>query len=138
MPRIRNDESLAGFGPITGRRKAGWWETENAGSSEWPKRTGDKVFENPLPKQLEPQTEPGPMQNRRARAGRDERWLVRRGHLVSFIGLFLFTAVLYFRPYELFPSLSSFSSIAFYLAAATLAVFLPSQLMVEGNLTARP
>ena len=138
MPRIRNDESLIGFGPITRRRKTDWWETENAGSSEWVKRAGDKAFENPTPKPLEPEIESGLKQNRRAKPARDEHWLVRRGHLVSFIGLFLFTAVLYFRPYELFPSLSAFSSIAFYLAAATLAVFLPSQFMVEGNLTARP
>src|ERR1051325_8470702 len=41
-----------------------------------------------------------------------EHWTNRHGHTFSFIGLFLFTAVLYFRPYELFPALSGLTSIA--------------------------
>jgi O-antigen ligase len=62
----------------------------------------------------------------------------RRGHLLSFVGLFLFTAVLYFRPYELFPALSGITSMAFWIAVPTLAVFFVTQFMLEGNLTARP
>lgn len=65
-------------------------------------------------------------------------WLLKRGHALTFLGLFLFTAVLYFRPYELFPAFSSLSSLAFWIAAATLLVFIPSQIALEGNLTARP
>ncbi|HYG10214.1 MAG TPA: O-antigen ligase family protein [Pyrinomonadaceae bacterium] len=61
-----------------------------------------------------------------------------RGHLLSYIGLFLFTAVLYFRPYELHPSLAGLTSLAYWLAFVTLAVYLPTQLALEGNLTARP
>lgn len=75
--------------------------------------------------------------NRRAAAKR-ETWIVRRGHALSYAGLLLFTAVLYFRPYELFPSLAGLSSMAFWIALLTLAVFLPTQLSIEGNLTARP
>lgn len=67
-----------------------------------------------------------------------ENWLIRRGHALSFALLFLFTVVLYFRPYELIPGLESLSSMALYLALATLLVFVPSQLSAEGNLTARP
>ncbi|MDQ4120863.1 MAG: O-antigen ligase family protein [Acidobacteriota bacterium] len=67
-----------------------------------------------------------------------DKWLARRGHTVTYALLFAFTFVLYFRPYELIPGLESFSSIALYLALATLAVFLPSQLATEGSLTARP
>lgn len=66
------------------------------------------------------------------------RWLLKRGHGLTFLGLFLFTAVLYFRPYELIPALSSLSSLAFWIALATLLIFLPTQLGLEGNLTARP
>ncbi len=40
-----------------------------------------------------------------------------------------------FRPYELIPELSFLSATAFYFAAATLAIFIPSQLASEGNLT---
>ncbi|HYG80469.1 MAG TPA: O-antigen ligase family protein, partial [Pyrinomonadaceae bacterium] len=65
-----------------------------------------------------------------------EGWVSRRGHAVSFAGLFLFTLVLYFRPYELFESLKSYTSLAFWIAAATVAVFIPVQLGLEGTLVA--
>ena len=68
----------------------------------------------------------------------ESRVALKRGHLFSYAGLFLFTTVLYFRPYELFPSLSGFTSIAFWLALLTLVIFLPSQLALEGTLTVRP
>lgn len=67
-----------------------------------------------------------------------ESWIVKRGHAFTYLGIFLFTFVLYFRPYELIPALSGFSQIAMLLALATLAIYLPSQLALEGNLTARP
>jgi O-antigen ligase len=62
----------------------------------------------------------------------------RRGHALSFAGLFLFTVILYFRPYELFSSLSGFTSMAFAVAVPTLVVFFITQFVLEGNLTARP
>ncbi|MEO6394120.1 MAG: O-antigen ligase family protein [Pyrinomonadaceae bacterium] len=67
-----------------------------------------------------------------------ESWLVRRGHALTYIGIFLFTLVLYFRPYELLPGLEAFSSMALILAAATLAIYFPAQFSLEGNLTAKP
>jgi putative inorganic carbon (HCO3(-)) transporter len=72
------------------------------------------------------------------RAEKDESWIVKRGHLFSYIGIFLFTFVLYFRPYELFPQLSAFSSMAMVMALLTLSIYIPSQFTLEGNLTARP
>lgn len=63
---------------------------------------------------------------------------LRRAHALSFAGLLLFTAVVYFRPQEWVPGLIGFRSIAFWLATLTLAVFLPTQLGLEGTLTARP
>lgn len=60
---------------------------------------------------------------------------IKRGHSLTYAGLFLFSFVLLYRPYE-FVTLPS--SIAYWLAVATLAVFIPSQLMAEGTLTARP
>jgi O-antigen ligase len=73
-----------------------------------------------------------------ARPGKKGNWILRRGHALSYLGLFLFTSVLYFRPYELTPALAGFSSIAFIFALFTLLAFVPSQLVLEGNLTARP
>jgi len=67
-----------------------------------------------------------------------ENRILRHGHSLSFAGLFLFTFVVYFRPYEWSPVLSWLSSSAFWIAVFTLAVFVPSQLSLEGNLTARP
>lgn len=60
------------------------------------------------------------------------------GHTASYVGLFIFSVVLYIRPYEFFPGLSSFKSMAFYTGIVTLLIYGISQLSLEGNLTARP
>jgi O-antigen ligase len=65
-------------------------------------------------------------------------WLRRRGHTLSFVALFVFSIVLYLRPYELVPALSSFTSMAYYTGVVTLAIYFATQLSLEGNLTARP
>ena len=64
-----------------------------------------------------------------------DRWINRNGHSLTYAGIFLFTFVLYFRPYELIPALSGLNSIAFILAVATLLIYLPTQLSSEGSLT---
>lgn len=64
-----------------------------------------------------------------------DRWLARHGHFVTYIGLYLFSILVLFRPYELIGALSFLSFTAFYFALATLIIFLPSQLATEGNLT---
>lgn len=65
-------------------------------------------------------------------------WLVRRGHAISFIGIFLFTIAVYLRPYEFIPALWPMRTMAFWIALATALVFVPTQLGLEGNLTSRP
>ncbi|HEY3580855.1 MAG TPA: O-antigen ligase family protein [Pyrinomonadaceae bacterium] len=64
--------------------------------------------------------------------------LSRRGHSLSYFWLFVFSVVLYVRPYEFFPGLSSLTQMAFYTGLVTLIVYAVSQLGLEGNLTARP
>jgi O-antigen ligase len=64
-------------------------------------------------------------------------WIRRRGHAITFFALFLFTVVLYIRPYEFFPALSSFTSMAFYTGLLTLIIYFITQPIVEGNFTAR-
>ena len=64
-----------------------------------------------------------------------DRWLVRNGHFLTYIGLYLFSVLVLFRPYEIVPGLGFLSATAFYFALATLAIFLPSQLATESNLT---
>lgn len=66
------------------------------------------------------------------------KWTVQRGHGLTFVCLFIFSIVLYLRPYELIPALSSFKTMAFWVGIVTLTVYAVSQLIAEGNLTARP
>ena len=66
------------------------------------------------------------------------KWTARRGHGVTFFCLFVFSIVLYLRPYELIPALSSFKSMAFWVGIVTLLVFAVTQVAVDGNLTVRP
>jgi probable O-glycosylation ligase (exosortase A-associated) len=61
---------------------------------------------------------------------------LKRGHSLTFLGLFVFTFLVYFRPYELFPSLAWLSRSALVVAVLTLAVFIPTQLGLENRITA--
>jgi putative inorganic carbon (HCO3(-)) transporter len=139
---MRNNEYVADYEPVTRPRKIGWWETENAGPAEWrtpatqPSATVEwAVTASPVPGAA-PQI--AKSEQKAVQQKKNEGWVARRGHALSFAGLFLFTAILYFRPYELFPSLSALSTMAFWAAAITLLLYIPSQLITEGNLTARP
>lgn len=69
---------------------------------------------------------------------KSQSWLRRRGHTLTFAGLFLFSIILYLRPYELFPALSGFRQMAFYTGITTLTIYAATQIALEGNLTARP
>lgn len=69
---------------------------------------------------------------------RKERWLARNGHVLTYAGLYLFSIMVLFRPYEIVPGLEFLSGTAVYFAAATLAIYLPSQFAAEGNLTIFP
>jgi hypothetical protein len=62
---------------------------------------------------------------------------LKRGHVFSYAALFLFTIILYARPAEIYPS-GLTASIALVVGVLTLLVFVPSQLALEGSLTARP
>lgn len=67
-----------------------------------------------------------------------ETWIHKHGHSVSYAGIFLFTALVFFRPYELSLSFLWLSSSAFWVALATVAVFVFTQLGLENTITARP
>ena len=62
---------------------------------------------------------------------------LKRGHAFSYAALFLFTVILYARPAEFYPSALT-ASIALLAGIATLGFFVPTQLSLEGTLTARP
>lgn len=77
-------------------------------------------------------------QNANAPSRLKQNWIIKRGHAISYAGLFLFTTVLYFRPYEYYSSAEWLTSSASWIAILTLVVFFPTQLALEGNLTTRP
>lgn len=64
-----------------------------------------------------------------------DSWVKRNGHYLTYIGLYCFSILALYRPYELVPGLGFLSATAFYFAAATLAVFIPTQLATEGTLS---
>jgi O-antigen ligase len=68
----------------------------------------------------------------------NEFWLARNGHTLTYIGLYLFSILVLFRPYDIFSSLSFLSATAFYFALITLAFYLPTQLLTEGSFTTFP
>jgi putative inorganic carbon (hco3(-)) transporter len=78
-------------------------------------------------------------QERKAEKDREllssDYWLARNGHGLTYFGLYLFSILVLFRPYELVSSLSFLSATAFYFAAVTLAIYIPMQLSTEGSLT---
>jgi O-antigen ligase len=127
-------ENIFDYEPVTPSRRA---EGASASSSA----PGDARAEDDAPV-LPARAEAPAGDDTRARGDadaptRDARPALRRGHFVSYLGLFLFTFILYFRPYELVPALAAIP-MAFLAAAATLAVFFPTQVALEGTLTARP
>lgn len=93
----------------------------------------------PTPSTAAQQTKKSKQEERFARVvGEADGWQIRHGHTFTFVGLFIFSIILYFRPYEMIPALSSFKTMAFFFGILTLAIYFPSQMILEGNLTARP
>lgn len=133
------------YEPVTPARSARRWESEEAGEDDW----SSPVAAGAPPPQTSTRGATGdsltsgaarpfaPPPARVRRATKKESWIIHHGHTLSYAGLFLFTIILYFRPYELFDA-PWLSSAAFWLGITTLLVFIPSQLILEGTLTARP
>lgn len=111
------------YEPVTRRSPKGAQDEE---PQEWPSRAQakDEVTE---------QQDSAPART----AAKSEGKVLRRGHLFSYIGLVLFTAVMYLRPYQYFESLINVK-FPLIIAIATLAIFIPAQLGLEGTLTVRP
>lgn len=65
----------------------------------------------------------------------NDNWLMRNGHTVTYVFLYLFSVFVFFRPYELLPQLSFLQTGAFVLALATLLFYLPAQFVTEGSIT---
>lgn len=130
--RIKED-ALDYEGVFPGRKGRG--RETDAEIEAWPTSEKLKAFDNPF---ITPATPTNEQAAPTSLFSTGADWIRKKGHSLSFFCLFLFSIVLYFRPYELIPALSSLTSMAFYIGVITLAVYAITQLAVEGNLTARP
>jgi len=80
----------------------------------------------------------GGSRGKRSRSAKSRKTAaLKPGHTVTFVGLYLFTICLFFRPYELFQSLSWTTSSALIIAIFTLIAYLATQIKLEGTLTFR-
>lgn len=121
--------------PVTRSRRARLW-SGHGGVEDWPQKSSGEAV-TPLERFDEEASSDSPSSEEARKSVK--RWPeLRRGHALSFAGILLFTAITYFRPYELIPALSGLTTMAFWVAVATLLVFVPTQLSLEGTLTARP
>ena len=111
------------------RRSHSWSEKRSVWSDDIEGITGAEESDEPSKTRI---------QAAAANLPKRRSWIIRRGHFLSYVGLFLFTAVVYFRPYELIPALSGATQMAFWIAVVTLVIFIPSQVAIEGTLTVRP
>jgi putative inorganic carbon (HCO3(-)) transporter len=127
--------------PVTRSRRARLWH-ESESEAAWPQKKTKSPEQDEAVRGDEsgdPTVLKAASSLKDARSSSAKQWpTLKRAHALSFAGLLLFTAVTYFRPYELFAALSGFKSMAYWLAVATLLVFIPTQLAAEGTLSARP
>ncbi len=132
------------YEPLTGPKRSGALEVEGFNArttepviSEFEARfegRGSEASDEPHTKAQRPEPSK-PAVSSLAKGAEGERLVLKRGHALTFVGLFLFTLVLYVRPYELFPSLRWLTGIAYWLAVATIAVYIPTQLSLDGKLS---
>ncbi len=123
------------YQPVTrsGSRKVS--ETRPSRGDVWAVKPVSSSANGPRP--LEQQE---PAANPRAQSSNQNNLsatFLKHGHAFSYIALFLFTLILYARPAEFYPSALT-ASIALLVGIATLGFFIPTQLSLEGTLTARP
>ena len=117
----------ADYEPVTRSRRGRLLEIEDAEAAAWP-----------LPSNSSTATDDGDGAEEAPHVNKKELpTFLKRGHGLTYLALFLFTVILYARPSEFYPSALT-NSIAFIVGIITLGVFVPSQIMSEGTLTARP
>ncbi len=126
MPRrhLLND-----YQPVSRSRREG--ASDKAGTKAWPRKAASRRSGHETGDSSKTPT-PGSIPKTLSNA-----ILLKPGHVFSYALLFIFTAILYARPGEFYPSRLT-ASIALIVGIATLGFFLPTQMSLEGTLTARP
>jgi putative inorganic carbon (hco3(-)) transporter len=132
---MQRGRSQADYEPVTRSRRQGLRAGEDAREEAWPTEIAHPsaaLEEDRAALDDAPPLAPSPPTGKKEKA-----FSLNRGHSLTYAGLFLFTIVLYARPAEYYPSALT-ASLAFFVAVITLAIYLPSQLSLDGSLTARP
>lgn len=80
----------------------------------------------------EPPRQPGRAEKDKSFLG-EWIWRDSEAHRYTFIGIFFFTLILYFRPYDWIPALKGLDSIAFIVAIISLLLYFPSQFVAGGK-----
>jgi hypothetical protein len=124
-PQPEND-----YQPVTRSGSSRLSRSGHSWANVWPVKPEGGAAKGPRP--LEPQ-KPSPISDQ----NNFSTTFLKHGHAFSYAALFLFTMILYARPAEFYPSPLT-ASIALIAGIATLGLFLPTQLSLEGTLTARP
>ena len=122
------------YEPVTRSRRKPLPGSENDIAADWPSRPKDSTDSAALQNDgtdLPPAPAPSPVPQQ-------EKLALKRGHGATYVALFLYITFVYFRPYELSPSLAPLILVPYVLAIITLGIFIPTQLGLEGTLTARP
>lgn len=122
------------YEPVTRSRPRPGVSDGEAASEEWPTLSA-AVADASAPVERTGEEEPPARGLRATKTG--AAGFLKRGHALTYAALFLFTIILYTRPSELSTS-PLVGSIALIVGIITLVVFVPSQLAVEGSITARP
>jgi O-antigen ligase len=123
------------YQPVTrsGSRKVS--ETRPSSVDVWPVKPVSSSANGP--RRLEQQEPVAPPSAQSPGENNLSATFLKHGHAFSYAALFLFTLILYARPAEFYPSALT-ASIALLIGIATLGFFVPTQLSLEGTLTARP
>jgi O-antigen ligase len=121
------------YQPVTRSALGRISESEPSIVDVWPEKAEQSAANGPRqPAPLDPKARATSLEQKNLSAT-----FLKPGHAFSYAALFLFTAILYARPAEFYPSAWT-ASIALLVGVATLGFFIPTQLSLEGTLTARP
>ncbi|HKR60874.1 MAG TPA: O-antigen ligase family protein [Pyrinomonadaceae bacterium] len=131
------DDSSLDYEPVSHSRR-GSSPAEEAVSSSWPESARLKNFnKTTIEKASSAEAFSAPEAHKLFAVKSDLR-LGQRGHTFSFVALFVYVVIAYFRPYELSSLLAWTIWLPFWLGLAMVIVFVSSQYVLHGNLTDRP
>jgi O-antigen ligase len=128
-------QSQNDYQPVTRSGSTRSGKPKDTQLDDWP--AASKIDIPKAPARLERREAAAPSNSVASSANLHRSLFLKHGHVFSYASVFVFSLLLYARPAEFYPSAFT-ASIALVVGIATLGFFLPTQLSLEGNLTARP